>query len=155
MVLDVPVPDPPSLSGPQTRGDYEAYGGPLDTEDDYRREEVETILQDGAWRDAFEEWAGDTGMIAAEFEIVAALDLVDQFDFYWDPASDEVGYRAPELPPDAREDVDDPQNVDLELDSLGRTVSEMLENDYLLRDDETFGFFDDDYTGDLGDTERL
>ncbi|WP_244256853.1 hypothetical protein [Halomicrobium sp. IBSBa] len=146
MVLDVPTPDPPSLRGPQTRGDYEAIDNEIvDTSDDYRRQEVEGFLRAGAWQDAFEEWTTSAGLSTAEFAVVERLDLIEAFDFYWDPASDEVGYRAPELPDDAADEfaLDDPDGIDMALDSLGRIVSEVLENDYVLRDDD-FGFFDDE-----------
>ena len=147
MPLDVPVPDPPSLHGPQPRGDYEAIDNPVEhPEDDYRREELEEFLASGAWSDAFEEWAGGTSLTAADFELVSEYGLVEDFDFYWDPQTDQVGYRAPTLPDEARDDltISAADEVDAELDTLGRVVSEMLENDYLLRDDETFGFFADD-----------
>jgi hypothetical protein len=58
-----------------------------------------------------------------------------------------VGYRAPTLSDDERGTFDDPNGIEAELDSLGRVVSETLENDYLLRDEDEFGFFGDDYTG--------
>lgn len=145
--LDVPVPDPPSLSGPQTRGDYEAIGDPADDPgDDYRREEIADVLADGAWADAFDEWASETDLSPAEFELVDRLGLFEAFEFYWDPATDDVGYRAPGLPEDARADVPATQadGVEGKLDSLGRVVSETLENDYLRRDEDTFGFFADE-----------
>lgn len=149
MALDVEVPDPPSLSGPQTRGEYEAIGAPdEEVEDDYRREELETFLAEGAWGDAFEEWAAHTELGEVEFAHVD-WSVIDGFDFYWDPNTDEVGYRAPTLPDDVRDGVstEDADLIDAELDSLGRVVTETLENDYLLRDDETWGFFDEEYTG--------
>lgn len=151
MTLDVEVPDPPSLRGPQSREDYEAIAEPDDDPgDDYRREELETFLRDGAWADAFEEWSNGTAISEEEFGTVVRLDLIDEFDFYWDPAADEVGYRAPEISDEARREFerDEVDLVEDELDALGRVVSEMLENDYLLRDDETFGFFADDEPGD-------
>ncbi|MDG5775210.1 hypothetical protein VB773_20485 [Haloarculaceae archaeon H-GB2-1] len=147
MVLDVSIPDSPSLHGPQPRGEYEAIDNPVsDPEDDYRREEIETILASGAWNDAFEEWAAQTGLTAATFEVVVEYDLIDDFDFYWDATTDEVGYQSPTIPQAARDvlDTEVVDEIESELDTLGRVVSEMLENDYLLRDDETFGFFADD-----------
>ena len=147
MSLDVPVPDPPSLHGPQPRGDYEAIDNPVEyPEDDYRREELEEFLASGAWNDAFEEWASGTSLTTSDFEVVLEYGLVQEFDFYWDPQTDEVGFRSPTLPEEAHDDLDagTADEVELELDTLGRVVSEMLENDYLLRDDETFGFFADD-----------
>lgn len=148
MGLDVDIPAAPSLSGPQSRGEYEAIDmTDREPDDDYRRDELGGFLADGAWQDAFEEWAEHTAMSDAELETVVARDLVDAFDFYWDPSDDQVGYRAPELAADDRDAFEDPGGVESELDSLGRVVSEMLENDYLLRDDEDFGFFADDETG--------
>ena len=147
MTLDVEVPEAPSLRGPQSREDYDAVAEPDDDPgDDYRRGELETILRDGAWADAFEEWADGTALSEDEFRTVVRLELIDRFDFYWDPASDEVGYRAPEVPDGKRGEFEagDADLVEEELDTLGRVASEMLENDYLPRDDETWGFFADD-----------
>jgi hypothetical protein len=157
MSLDVPVPDPPSLHGPQPRSEYSAIDAPAEEpEDDYRREEVAEILEAGAWHDAFEEWTTQTGLLVADFELVTEHELVDEFDFYWDPTTDEVGYQAPTLPEAVRRDLEvgDVDEIELELDSLGRMVSEMLENDYLLRDDESFGFFDDEVPESEFDAER-
>lgn len=157
MALDVPVPDPPSLHGPQPRGEYSAIDTPVEEpEDDYRRDEVAEILEAGAWNDAFEEWTAQTGLVRSDFDLVVEHDLIDEFDFYWDPATDEVGYRAPTLPADLSADltVGDVDEIESELDLLGRVVSEVLENDYLLRDEETFGFFDDEATEDEFDRER-
>jgi hypothetical protein len=146
MSLDVAVPDPPSLRGPRTRGEYEAIDAPADESesggDDYRREDLAGILAEGAWPDAFEEWAAGTTLSEEEFETVQSLELVD-----------EAGYRPPELSGEASEAFDDPDGVEAELDTLGRILTEVLENDYLLRDEETFGFFADDYTGEPGNEE--
>jgi len=38
MTLDVEIPDPPTLSGPQDPGDYDAVDEPEWTGDDTRRE---------------------------------------------------------------------------------------------------------------------
>ncbi|WP_435365799.1 hypothetical protein [Haloarchaeobius sp. DYHT-AS-18] len=147
MALDVSIPDSPSLHGPQPRGEYEAIDNPVtNPEDDYRREEIASILSSGAWNDAFEEWAAQTGLTVDTFEVVMEYELINDFDFYWDATTDEVGYQSPTLPQAAREKLDarTVEDIELELDTLGRVVSEMLENDYLLRDDEMFGFFADD-----------
>lgn len=154
MALDVEIPDPPSLRGPQSRGDYEAIDmTDQEPDDDYRREALETFLEEGAWQDAFGDWTGHTALSVEEFETVRDLGLIDHLDFYWDPTADEVGYRAPSLEGDRREAFDDPDGVEAELDSLGRVVSEVLENDYLLRDDDDdeFGFFADDLEEDPAD----
>lgn len=155
MTLEEETPDPPSLSGPQYRGEYEAIDeDPDDVQDDYRREELASLLNDGAWEDAFGEWAATSGLTAADFAPVVERGYIDQFDFYWDPHTDDVGYHAPtvdESDHDAFDDVD-VDEIDAELDALGRMVTEVLENDYLLRDDpdEQYGFFpDEESTDDL------
>ena len=154
MTLDVETPDAPSLHGPQSRGEYAAIDTTdEETGDDHRREEVATALQEGAWRDAFEEWAEHTYLSEPEFETAAGLGLFERFDFYWDPTTDDVGYRAPTVASDERGAFDDVQGVDEALDSLGRIVSETLENDYLVRDADDFGFFADEDTGGEGDEE--
>ena len=148
MALDVEVPDPPPLRGPQSRGEYAAIDmTDREPTDDYRREELEGVLRDGAWQDAFEEWTEHTHLTREEFGTAVELGLIERFDLYWDPSADEVGYLAPTLTDEEREAFEDPEGVDAELDSLGRVVSETLENDYLLRDEEGFGFFDEEYTG--------
>ena len=157
MSLDVEVPDPPALRGPQSRGEYDAIDMTDERpEDDYRRGEVENFLREGAWQDAFEAWAEATFMSEAEFEAVLRLGLLQGYDFFWDPATGDVGYRAPRVPDDAREQLGegDAEGVDEELDSLGRIVTEVLENDYLLREDETFGFFEEEYKGEPYDEEE-
>lgn len=146
MALDVTVPDPPSLSGPQPRDEYEAIDTPEEEpDDDYRRAEIAGILAEDAWYDAFEEWAAQTSLGESDFDVLVEYDLVEALDFYWDPASDQVGFRSPTLSDAIRRrlDYDDAAEIESELDSLGRIVSETLENDYLVRDEETFGFFAD------------
>jgi hypothetical protein len=150
MSLDVEIPDPPPLYGPQSRGDYASVDMADErVEDDYRREEIASFLADGAWQDAFEEWAEETFLTDTEFESILEFGLIEQFDFYWNPNTDDVGYQAPTLTTAQRRELDDDaQDLDAELDSLGRIVTETLENDYLLRDEETVGFFADEYTAD-------
>lgn len=148
MGLDVEVPAPPPLTGPQGRGAYEAIDmTDRSVEDDYRREEVAAVLEDGAWRDAFEEWGQTTMLTAAEVETAAELGLFAGLDFYWDPSTDDVGYQVPPVPEAHRDAFDDPKGAEGELDDLGRIVSEVLENDYLRRDENDFGFFEEEYTG--------
>jgi hypothetical protein len=147
MALDVPIPDPPSLHGPQSRGTYDAIDNPVDApDDDYRRHEVELVLAEGAWADGFEAWAAESSLTAESVAVVVDHELIDEFDFYWDATTDEVGYQSPTLPQATRDalDADTPDDVESELDTLGRIVSEVLENDYLRRDEDTFGFFADE-----------
>lgn len=147
MALDVEIPDPPVLHGPQDPGDYEAVDElENSTDDTYRREDMVQMLEDGAWEAAFDEWAETTYLTEAEFQVVLDLDLIDEFDFYWNPSAEDVGYRAPTLSEDTLELDDetieqvDVEGIEEELDSLGRTVSEVLENDYIHRDGEEFGY---------------
>jgi hypothetical protein len=144
MTLDVEIPDPPTLSGPQDPGDYDAVDEPEEwTGDDTRREALSDFLKAGAWEDAFDEWAADTYMAEDEFQTVLEFGLIEEFDFYWNQSAEDVGYRAPTVPDDAAHDgldEDDVEDIEEELDSLGRTVSEVLENDYILRNGSEFGY---------------
>lgn len=150
MTLDVEVPDPPSLHGPQDPGDYDAVDEPEDwTGDDFRREALADFLREGAWEDGFDEWREQTYISEDEFRLVLDLGMIDEFDFYWNPSAEDVGYRAPTLADDrpvsrgeSLEEIDT-DGIEEELDDLGRTVSEVLENDYIHRDGGEFGFFRD------------
>ena len=151
MTLDVEMPEPPSLRGLQSHEAYEAIDmTDQELTDDHRREELAAVLEEGAWADAFDDWAEETYLSEAEFAAASERGLFEALDFYWDPANDEVGYRSPSVPDGVRDDFEDPDGVAEELDALGRTVSEVLENDYLRRDEDDFGFF----AGQSGDEER-
>ncbi|MCU4739808.1 hypothetical protein [Natronoglomus mannanivorans] len=167
MTLDVEIPEPPTIRAPQDPGDYDAVDEPEDwTGDTAPREALAEFLREGAWADAFDEWREQTYMGEEEFQLVLDLGLIDEFDFYWNPSAADVGYRAPTLPEsgtlsasdETLEEVDaegieevdaegieevDAEGIEEELDELGRTVSEVLENRYIDRSGEEFGFFDD------------
>lgn len=146
MTLDIEIPDPPALRGPEDPGDYDAVDEPEErTGDDTRREELAGFLEAGAWEDAVDEWADDTYLNEGEFRAVRERGLLDELDFYWNRAAADVGYRVPPVPADlsdAHEDIDadDIEDIEEALDSLARTVSEVLENDYIHRDSEEFGY---------------
>lgn len=148
MTLDVDIPEPPALSGPPDPGDYDAVVEPEERSDDNpSHEALATFLQEGAWEAGFDEWRDHTYMTEDEFQLVWKLGLIDEFDFYWNEATGDVGYRAPAVPTDFPEPYDNPfergeiQGIEEELDELGRTVSEVLETDYIHRSGEEFGFF--------------
>lgn len=150
MTLDVEIPEPPELRGPQDPGDYdsveeiEAHPG-----EQPERDTLATALEAGAWDEAFDDWRRDTYLSEDQYSAVIDLELIDQFDFYWNPSAEDVGYRAPTVPDDRPAPYDehldrtDVQDVDEALDDLGRTVSEVLENDYVDPSDEDLGFYGD------------
>lgn len=153
MALDVETPDPPRLDRPQDPdpGEYESVDPEEDpVGDDYRRSELATLLEAGAWADAFDEWRSTTLMSVDEFRAVVDLGLIDDLDFYWNPAAGDVGYQSPAVPAerpapyDATLDDDGIQSIEEELDSLARVVTEMIENDYLERNEDEFGFFSEE-----------
>ncbi len=135
MGLDVDTPSPPELPEVDADGydDVEVQG------EEYRRQEIEDLLEDGAWYDAFDEWAAHTDLDEEEFGIADDLGLFAEFDFFWDDFADRVGYHAPGLPEDWRE-----QNLHPDLDSwekvsginaalaeFGDTVSRTLKAKYI------------------------
>jgi len=136
MALDVPVPDPPELEAmdPNEYEDAEVVG-----EADYRREEIESFLREGAWEKAFTEWAAETSMTETDFAVVRDLGLLERFDFFWDSHADRVGYHAPGLPEDWKEreihpDIDSwgtVSAVNAGLTELGQVVCDVLKAEYI------------------------
>lgn len=136
MTLDVPTPDPPELEeiDPNEYDDADVVG---DT--DYKREEIEELLRQGAWEDAFTEWADDTDLDEGEFEILTDLDMIQQFDFFWDAFAERVGYHAPGIPEDWKErnyhpDLDSwgtTSGINAALTELGQIVCDVLKNEYI------------------------
>jgi len=137
MGLDVVVPDPPELADARDLQEYDDVEVQGDT--DYRREELEEFLSDGAWDDAFEEWAAHTDLDESEFEIARELGLFREFDFFWDDFADRVGYHAPGIPEDwkARNyhaDLDSwntVSGINAAMTELGQVVCDTLETDYI------------------------
>ena len=136
MTLDVQRPDAPELEAfdPNEYEDAEVVG-----ETDYRREEIETYLVDGAWERAFGRWADDAEFDETVFEIMRDLELFQQFDFFWDSHADRVGYHAPGIPEDWKErgyhpDIDSwhtVSSINASLTELGQLVCEILKSEYI------------------------
>jgi hypothetical protein len=142
MALDVDVPEPPDLTNRGTPSDY-PHSDELGGSEDFRREELEAMLRDGAWREGFEEWGEYTDLDDEEVRAVADLGLFRDLDFYWDPVDETLRYDAPSVPGDWRERVSESlsstsqaSRVETELDDLGRTVLEELQDTYLDWSDE-------------------
>ena len=142
MGLDVAVPEPPDLSNRGTPRDFE-WLDETPGSTDFHREELEDLLQDGAWREGVDEWAEYTDLDEAQVRVVGELGLFQAFDFYWDPTDDRLRVDAPSVPDDWRErpateslDSSTVSTVDTELQDLGRVVQETLE-DFLGRSEET------------------
>ena len=136
MSLDVEVPDPPELEelNPNEYDDTEVVG---DT--DYKRDELEAFLKQGAWEDAFSAWADQTDLDEEEFEIVLDLGLLRQFDFFWDAFAERVGYHAPGISEDWKERNYHPEieswgtvsGINAELTELGQIVCDVLKDEYI------------------------
>lgn len=139
MALEVDPPPPPTIVPPGTV--EEGSGG----DDDYRRAELESYLEGGAWEEAFSMWAADTDMTEEEFHIALDLDLFDRFDFFWDDFAGRVGYSAPGIAEDWKETGyhDDLANwgqvssINAGMAELGQLICDHLLENYLeVEDDE-------------------
>jgi hypothetical protein len=152
MALDIEVPDPPDLSNRGMPREFELQDETLGGEDFYR-EDLEDLLQEGAWKEGFNEWSEYTNLDEAQVRIVSDLGLFQAFDFYWDPTEDRLRIDSPTIPDDWRErdataslDSSTVSLIDNELDDLGRAVQEVLE-DYLERNDDAsdYGWGEETY----------
>jgi len=136
MGLDVDTPPPPTL---ETAVDAAAYEDVTVQGEDYRRAELETFLVEGAWAEAFKRWAAEARMDAATWEVVRDLDLLAEFDFFWDSFAGRVGYHAPGIPEDWRErevhpDLDSwgqVSAINAGLTELGQVVCDVLADEYI------------------------
>ncbi len=145
MGLDVAVPEPPDLSNRGMPREFEWEDETLGSEDFYR-EDLEDLLQEGAWKEGFNEWTEYTDLDEGHVRIVSDLGLFQAFDFYWDPTEDRLRFDAPTIPDDWRErdatesfDSSTVSMIDVALQDLGRAVHETLQ-DYLERNDEASDF---------------
>jgi len=136
MTLDVDPPAPPELEqiDPNEYDDADVVG---DT--DYKREELEQYLRDGAWAAAFENWAAETNLSASDFEIMLDLEMIQRFDFFWDSFAERVGYHAPGIPEDWKEREYHPDieswetvsSINASLTELGQEVCDVLKDEYI------------------------
>ncbi|MFC4989724.1 MULTISPECIES: hypothetical protein [Saliphagus] len=144
MALSVETPDPPELSVVDPN-EYEdatigGEGSGVDATDaDYHREDLQAFLEEGAWEEAFSEWADDADLEKREYEIARDLGMFGEFDFFWDDFADRVGYHAPGIPEDWREreyhpDIDSwgtVSAINAELTEFGQIVSVVLKEEYV------------------------
>lgn len=136
MELPASLPDPPELE-PYDR-DWEDES-PYESGADHRRDEIETVLGDGAWERALNEWADHTDWDETDFEIARDLGAFEDFDFFWDPERERIDYHAPEVPDDWQDRDLHPaldswalvSKIDEGLTNLGRVVSEVLQAEYV------------------------
>ena len=78
MTLDVDPPDHTELAAvdPNEYEDAEVSGG------EYRRDDLEAFLREGAWEEAFDERAAGSDMDEDDWRIAVDLSLVSRFDFF-------------------------------------------------------------------------
>lgn len=137
MSLDVDPVDPPELDPDVDANQYE--DAEVVGTSDYRREELNAFLEDGAWAEAWAEWTSSTDLSAEEFNIAAELDLFSRFDFFWDAFAERVGYHAPGLPEDWQERDIHPEldswskvsSINASLTELGQLVCDVLKAEYI------------------------
>lgn len=137
MSLDVDTPPPPKLKDEREIEEYddvEVVG-----RGDYRRDELATFLESGAWESAFQQWAASTTVTESQFQIAADLELFDEFDFFWDDHADRVGYHAPGIPEDwqqrdlhpALDSWETASAINAGLTEFGQLVCEVLADKYV------------------------
>ncbi|WP_049986143.1 hypothetical protein [Halobellus rufus] len=127
MAADIDIPDPPDLTNRRSPSSLDEAS--LDSPSDLRREELEGLLRDGAWREAFAEWFEYTDLAAADVATLEEHGLFEQLDFYWDPFEDRLRFEVPQVPESlAGTDLEDVLGT--ELSDLGQAVIELLSEAY-------------------------
>lgn len=137
MSLDIDAPPAPRIVSNTDVADYEdveVFGS-----QNYRREELQEFLEDGAWERSFNEWAEHTDVTEVQFSIVTDMDLLSNFDFFWDDFANRVGYHAPGLPENWKErnlhpkltSWGDVSAINAGLTELGQIVSDVLKEEYV------------------------
>ena len=135
MGLDVEAPDPPDLTNRPLPSEIDPTDV-VDGTEDLRREELERMLADGAWNEAFGEWCEYTDLTDSEYRLLRDAGLFERLDFYWDPIDGGVQYSVPHPFERALRDDDLTARAASELADLGRTVVRTLEDAYLDWDEE-------------------
>lgn len=130
MAIAVETPPQPDLTNRPIPSDIDELAG-SDTTVDLRRSELEEILQDGAWNEAFQEWATYTDLTEEEYRTVLDSGLIQRLDLFWDPGDERLRYEVPELPDDLSEDRVLASKIATELTDLSRAVTEMIEDAYI------------------------
>lgn len=127
MGLDVETPTPPDLTNRPLPSAIDP-DSVVDTTGDLRREELEAMLRDGAWDDAFAAWAEDTEFNEAEFAAVRDAGLIEELDVFWHPETGRVEFELPAIP---EGDAAPAEAVRSELSDLAEIVTDVLEADYV------------------------
>ncbi|HKL30444.1 MAG TPA: hypothetical protein VJ898_14395 [Natrialbaceae archaeon] len=135
MQLPASLPDPPDLEPHDPDWDDESAYESVD----HRRDEIQAVLEDGAWERALHEWAEHTDWDETDFEIARDLGLFEALDFSWDPDAERIEYYTPEVPDDWQDRDLHPgldswavvSKIDAGLSDLGRVVSEVLQAEYV------------------------
>lgn len=130
MGLAVETPTPPDLTNRPLPSSLDPEDV-LDSTTDLRRAELEEVLLDGAWSEAFQEWTEYTDLTEGEFRIIRDAGVFEGLDFYWDAGEGNVRFEIPDLP----RAVTRHENLDSlaasELTDLARIVTEVLEETYV------------------------
>jgi hypothetical protein len=145
MTLDVEVPEPPDLTNRGVPDGFQAVNA-VGVDDEFRREGLESALRDGAWQEAFDEWAEYTDLTEDQFEAIRDRGFFREFDLFWDPEEERLRATTPTVP---ETDAFDTDTVDAALSDLADTVLEMLDDAYaeywsdeaedVVWDESTFG----------------
>lgn len=130
MGLSVETPTPPDLTNRPLPSDID----PDEVDErmgDLRSGELEQLLKDGAWNEAFEEWAEYSDLTEPEYRGLEDAGLFELLDFYWHPGSDELRFEVPSVEAGLTRTEAFDSRMRGELTDLGRTVVELLETEYV------------------------
>ncbi len=114
---------------------YDSIYAIMDMDD----EKLRDLLDDGVWEDAIVRWRDDGDLSREDYELIRDIDLLDEYEFFWDEEVDRVGYECPSIPKDWKtESYSDRidswaqvSRINMALNELGNTVREIVEEEIL------------------------
>lgn len=147
MTLDVEVPTPPDLTNRGVPAGFEGDVDELASPEMFHREELEQVLRDGAWQEAFQEWAEYTDLSETEYRTLRDHGCFETLDLYWDPSAERLRFDVPSIPAEIDGEVSR-SLFRTELSDLGDVVVELIEDTYWEGGPRwTDGMFEEEPTG--------
>lgn len=130
MPIDVETPNPPDLTNRPLPSSLVSEDL-VDGTEVLRRSELEELLAEGAWNEAFLEWSEYTDLTESEFRVIEVEGIIEQLDIFWNPIEKRLNFDVPSISMDDVGSRNLALKASSELVDLCQTVVETLEETYV------------------------